>query len=181
MRVLFIGNSHTFFNDMPNIFANLVRGEGIPCEVTMIAHGGWFLEQHLAEPETRFNILHGNYDYVVLQEHAHPFGPEEKMLTAAAGLNEMIREAGSKPVAYMTWTRKGDEAGQEEMSAAYRKMAEQTGAILAPVGDEWWTYIHENPDVELYASDGAHASPTGSSLAAAVIWTAIRKAEGKTI
>lgn len=70
MRVLFIGNSHTYFNDMPEIFAELARMKGIACEVTMITHGGWFLHQHQKEPEVRFNILYGNYDYVVLQEHA---------------------------------------------------------------------------------------------------------------
>ena len=76
MRILFIGNSHTYFNDMPALVAKMAQEEGEKCEVTMIAHGGWFLEQHAKEEEVRFNILYGNYDYVVLQEHAHPFGPE---------------------------------------------------------------------------------------------------------
>ena len=62
MRVLFIGNSHTYFNDMPNMFAELARKEGVACEVTMLAHGGWYLEQHQAEPETScqglFNQIH---------------------------------------------------------------------------------------------------------------------------
>ena len=58
MRILFIGNSHTYVNDMPEIVARLAKKDGIDCEVAMIAHGGWFLEQHAAEPETRFNILY---------------------------------------------------------------------------------------------------------------------------
>lgn len=177
MRVLFIGNSHTYFNDMPQIFAEMVRQEGIPCEVTMIAHGGWYLAQHQAEPETRFNILYGNYDYVVLQEYAHPFGPEEKMYEAARQLNQWIREAGSIPVAYMTWAEKVNEAGQERMSAAYEHMAEEIGAVLAPVGREWWKVFHDGTDTELYYVDGEHASPAGSRLAASVIWKAIREAE----
>lgn len=173
MRVLFIGNSHTYYNDMPQIFAQLARERGLDCEVTMIAHGGWFLEQHQAEPDVRFNILYGHYDYVVLQEHAHPFGPEEKMLKAAAGIGEWIREAGSVPVAYMTWAMKDCEGDQPRMSAAYEKMAKEQNGILAPVGTEWWKYIHEHPQVQMYASDGAHASPMGSRLAAEVILDAI--------
>lgn len=140
MRVLFIGNSHTYFNDMPEIFAELARKKGIACEVTMITHGGWFLHQHQKEPEVRFNILYGNYDYVVLQEHAHPFGPKEDMLEAAKAINQWIQEAGSTPVAYMTWAEKTNEAGQRKMTEAYREMAEQLGAVLAPVGEEWWRY-----------------------------------------
>lgn len=72
----------------------------------MIAHGGWFLHQHQKEPDVRFNILFGNYDYVVLQEHAHPFGPESVMIEAAREISKWIREAGSIPVAYMTWAEK---------------------------------------------------------------------------
>ena len=67
LRILFIGNSHTYFNDMPQMVARRFLEEGYDCEVTMIAHGGWFLEQHVKEPDVRFNILYGHYDYVVLQ------------------------------------------------------------------------------------------------------------------
>ena len=83
LRLLFIGNSHTYYNDMPLMAAKKARAAGYDCEVTMIAHGGWFLAQHVAEPDVRFDILFGNYDYVILQEHAHPFGPEEKFFEAA--------------------------------------------------------------------------------------------------
>lgn len=169
MRVLFIGNSHTYFNDMPEIFAELARKKGIACEVTMLTHGGWFLHQHQKEPEVRFNILYGNYDYVVLQEHAHPFGPKEDMLEAAKAINQWIQEAGSTPVAYMTWAEKTNEAGQQKMTETYREMAEQLGAVLAPVGEEWWRYKQAHPETEMYAPDGEHASETGSRLAAEIL------------
>ena len=57
LRILFIGNSHTYFNDMPAMVAEKARKAGFDCEVTMIAHGGWYLEQHVQEPDVRFNIL----------------------------------------------------------------------------------------------------------------------------
>lgn len=106
----------------------------------MIAHGGWFLEQHVAEPDVRFDILFGNYDYVILQEHAHPFGPEEKFFDAARKLNAWIREANSTPVIYMTWAMKEEEAVQPRMTKAHREIAEEIDALLAPVGEEWWQY-----------------------------------------
>ncbi|MBQ8638349.1 MAG: SGNH/GDSL hydrolase family protein [Lachnospiraceae bacterium] len=179
MRVLFIGNSHTYVNDMPRLFAELARKDGYSCEVTMITHGGWFLAQHQEDPQTRFNILYGNYDYVVLQEHAHPFGPEEKMINAAKAINQWIREAGSTPVAYMTWSEKVNPEGQARMTAAYEQMAAEIGAVLAPVGVEWWKFMKENPGVEMYAPDGEHASLTGSRLAAEVIWKAIQENLGR--
>lgn len=177
MRILFIGNSHTYYNDMPAMLAALAKEDRFGCEVTMIAHGGWYLEQHQAEPEVRFNILYGNYDYVVLQEHAHPFGPEEKMQNAAKAICAWAAEAGSTPVAYMTWAQKGKEEEQVPMARAYRRMAEEQKAVLAPVGEKWWEYIHANPDVEMYDPDGAHASKAGSAFAAKVLWETIREQE----
>lgn len=140
LRLLFIGNSHTYYNDMPLMAAKKARAAGYDCEVTMIAHGGWFLAQHVAEPDVRFDILFGNYDYVILQEHAHPFGPEEKFFDAARKLNTWIREANSTPVIYMTWAMKEEEAVQPRMTKAHREIAEEIDALLAPVGEEWWQY-----------------------------------------
>lgn len=53
LRLLFIGNSHTYCNDMPLMAAKKARAAGYDCEVTMIAHGGWFLAQHVEEPDVR--------------------------------------------------------------------------------------------------------------------------------
>ena len=104
----------------------------------MIAHGGWFLEQHVQEPDVRFNILYGHYDYVVLQEHSHPFGPEEKLFDAVRQLNTWIREANAKPLVYMTWAKKDEPDQQARMTKAFRQAAEEANALLAPVGELWW-------------------------------------------
>lgn len=177
IRILFIGNSHTYFNDMPAMAARRFREHGYDCEVTMIAHGGWYLEQHVQEPDVKFNILYGHYDYVVLQEYSHPFGPEEKLFSAVKQLNEWIREAGAKPVIYMTWAKKDEPDQQERMTKAFRQISEEIGAISAPVGELWWQYRREHPEVEMYAGDGAHASKEGSEFAAECIWNAIRDSD----
>ena len=173
VRILFIGNSHTYYNDLPRIVQVMAGEEGYDCQVTMIAHGGWFLEQHAQEPDVRFNILYGNYDYVVLQEHAHPFGPEEKFFKAVLALNQLIREAGSTAVIYSTWAKKTEPQEQERMNTAHKRIADAIGALLAPVGKNWWAYQKCWPDVEMYAEDGAHASYAGSEFAAKQIWSAI--------
>ena len=55
LRILFIGNSHTYYNDMPLMVQQRAVEYGYDCWVTMIAHGGWFLAQHAEEPDVRFN------------------------------------------------------------------------------------------------------------------------------
>ena len=66
MKILFIGNSHTYFNDMPYMFAELMRASGTEVEITMLTRGGQTIKGHIANEQTRFNILYGNYDYVIL-------------------------------------------------------------------------------------------------------------------
>ena len=173
LSILFIGNSHTYFNDMPLMVKRRAEGEGFSCRVTMLAHPNWYLSRHAEEPEARFNILYGKYDYVVLQEHAHPFGPEEGFLDAAAALNRMIREAGGTPVIFGCWSRKSEPEMQARMNEAHRHAAEKTGALLAPVGEYWWSYRESRQGPELYADDGRHASPAGSEFAAKHIWETI--------
>ncbi len=174
LSILFIGNSHTYYNDMPLMMKCRADEEGYNCRVTMLAHPNWFLSQHAEEPEARFNILYGKYDYVVLQEHAHPLGSEEEFLDAAITLNEIIREAGSTPIIYECWAKKDEPELQDHMNEVHRHVAEEIGALVAPVGENWWSYKDSRPNLEMYDEDGAHASRAGSDFAAKYIWEEIR-------
>ena len=175
INILFVGNSHTYFNDMPLMVRRRAREAGYDCRVTMIAHGGWFLYQHAKEPDVRFNILFGNYDYVILQEHSQPIATLEEYGEAAEKINGWIREAGSRPVIYETWAKKKEPEKQAEMNEIHRAVAKRIGALLAPAGEHWWAYQKAHPQAEMYAPDGFHASPAGSEFAAEYIWETIRQ------
>ena len=86
---------------------------------------------------------------------------------------EWIREAGSTPVLFETWARKDEPEKQPEMNSVHERIAKETGALLAPVGLYWWGSMESRPDLEMYAEDGAHASPAGSDFAAKYIWEEI--------
>ena len=78
MKVLFVGNSHTFFNDMPELFATFVeKTTGEKPEVVMLAYGGrdykWHRKEYFA---LRFNLMYGGYDYCTTGAHLH-FGIAE--------------------------------------------------------------------------------------------------------
>ena len=173
LNLLFIGNSHTYYNDMPQQVRLRADEDNYNCRVTMLAHPNWYLSRHAEEPEARFNILYGKYDYVVLQEHAHPFGPEEAFLDSAVALNKMIREAGSIPVLYECWARKDEPELQDHMNMVHRHVAGEIGALIAPVGENWRACMESRPNLEMYDEDGAHASRAGSDFAAKLIWETI--------
>lgn len=169
MRILFIGNSHTYVNDLPFIVKRILFANSIECEVTMLSHPGMGLDYHLEQPEMRFNILFGGYDYIVLQHDAHPFRGEGILIEAAKGINEFISKTSATALLYMTWTEKQNREGQAAMAEAYRKAAEEISAKVAPAGIAWELFREKHPECELYAEDGGHASMKGSILTAYTI------------
>ncbi len=173
MRVLFIGNSHTYFNDLPELVRQQCARKGQPVEVCMLTHGGKGLDFHAAEPQTRFNILYGGWDTVILQHRAHPMGDVALLEKALDDILVWVREAGSRAMLFQTWTRQGDEAAQEDMSRVYRQLGEKHNIPVIPIGDRWQAYRREHPDAAFYRSDGSHAAPAGSQLAAQVIAEAL--------
>ena len=169
MRVLFIGNSHTFFNDMPHTFAVMCRElTGETPEVTMFAFSGRPLSWHLSDPVSlRFALRYGRYDTCVIQQPAHPFPDEAVPEKDEETLVSLCRQFGTTPVVYMTWAEKARPENAAVMSRFYRKLAGKHGIPLCPVGDLFEKIRDTHPEVGLYAGDGAHASPAGDYLIAA--------------
>lgn len=179
MKVLFIGNSHTYFNDMPHLFSDMCRKTGeAETDVTMIAYSGRTLAWHEKEYfSVRFNLLYGNYDYCVIQQAAHPFPPEEETIPHAERLIKLCKSVGTAPVLYMTWAEKEKPENQRNMIDTYTKLANETGTLLAPIGRIWAKIRERYPDIELYYRDGQHASVYGDYLIAATFFAVIVKGD----
>ena len=171
IKVLFVGNSHTYMNDMPQLFREVYgQTTGCSAEVTMLAYSGRPLSWHLAEHfSLRFALLYGGYDYCVIQQAAHPFPPEEETLADGRELIDLCRQTGTTPVLYMTWAEARFPENQQKMIDTYTKLRDLTGARLAPVGIAWQWLRKAHPEVELFYKDGEHASPYGDLLIAAVL------------
>ena len=175
MKVLFLGNSHTYVNDMPELFARFAEiTTGEKPEVVMLAYPGRDLDWHYKEYHSlRFNLMHGGYDYCVIQQAAHPYPPIETTLKTGATIIDLCHRCGVKPVVYMTWAEKRFPENQQKMIDTCEKLAKDNNALLAPIGRVWQSVQQTRPDIELYYTDGEHASPDGSALAARVIFETV--------
>lgn len=175
MKILFVGNSHTFFNDMPQTTADLVKAAtGRNPEVMMLAYSGRTLEWHRNEYYSlRFALLYGDFDWCVLQDRAHPFAGKEALLDEGSKMIDFCRRNHTTPLVMTSWARKNEPWIQNEMNDAFRALKEQEQVLLAPVGEIWQIVQREHPELPLYADDGAHASPYGSYLEAVTICCAI--------
>ena len=172
-KVLFIGNSHTYMNDMPEIFRQMMESAtGETCDVFMLAYSARSLKWHMEEEyfSERFNILHGGYDYCVIQEQAHPMTSFDDTEKYAARIIELCKKVGTQPVIFETWAEKVKPENQKEMNRRYHKIAEDNGVIIAPVGEVWEKTLSElEGDADLYFTDGEHASAIGDYLVAMIL------------
>jgi glyoxylase-like metal-dependent hydrolase (beta-lactamase superfamily II) len=185
LRVLFIGNSYTYFNNLPEIVADFARLANTSREVQVeaIVRGGATLRDHWDAGTVHQRLRATSWDYVVLQEQSmlglalqdgRPTINEPGFFHHYARLFvDQVKAAGATPVFFLTWSRRATPELQPRLTSAYEEIAQATGARLAAVGPAWQALRRQRPDLELYAPDGTHPSPTGSYLAAATIWATI--------
>ncbi len=179
MRVLFLGNSYTYYNNLPEIFAGLARASGHEIETGMVVVGGSTLENLWANTDARQAIRSGHWDYVVLQEQSLLGGAlrngqvsvnNASVLRQGVFLFEgEIRKAGAKPVLMLTWARRTTPEQQSDLNDAYLAVGREVGALVVPAGPAWMEARRRAPDVELYMPDDSHPAPPGSYLAACTL------------
>ncbi len=175
MKVLFLGNSHTFFNDMPQIFKNICAEKGKDVEVGMLAHPGVTYGWHYNQfTDLRFALLWGGYDYIVMQQAAHSPCPEkEETLADGKKIIELARANGVTPIQTMPWAEKRDPDHQKGMYDIYNTLAEETGVKLTVAGNVFEDVFYNYPEIDMYYEDGEHASPYGSYTIAMAAYAAI--------
>src|SRR5262245_46964509 len=70
VRILFIGNSLTRAENMPDILVGLAQAGGVKLEVAQHSPDGATLADHAVNSEVHKLLSVGNWDYVVIQEQS---------------------------------------------------------------------------------------------------------------
>ena len=161
LRVLFLGNSYTNYNNLPGITYSLAEASGNYLQTTANTPGGHTLDGHSSNSTSLDLIMLGNWDYVVLQEQSQiptiDVMNEYYFIPGATSLKETILEYNpcAKIVMFMTWGRQN--GGQQctvdgtycsvdftdfshmtdTLASRYESVAEEIDAMVAPVGKAW--------------------------------------------
>ncbi len=181
MNVLFIGNSHTYYNDMPlQLTALSEAGSGRRIEVASHVAPSCTLKRHVERTGAIEAIGQGAWDVVVLQEQStRPINNPAAMHQAARVLHEEIRWQGAETVFFLTWAQQQRPETQEAINTAYSGIAEELGTRVAPVGIAWQKAMAADAGLILHHDDGRHANPKGSYLAACVFYATLLKQSPK--
>ena len=192
-RVLFVGNSYTDVNNLPQLVQRVAESAGDALEYESNTPGGCTFAQHCTNRSMSL-IQQGGWDVVVLQEQSQlPSFPQSQVEVEVFPYAQQLVDAvyshnpEGEAMFYMTWGRKyGDQQnapyfpvlgtyeGMDSMLyERYMYMARQYDASVCPVGRVWRYLRTNNPEIELYQSDGSHPSLAGSYAAACAFYTLI--------
>jgi hypothetical protein len=180
LRVLFVGNSHTYINDLPALVQQIGVAKAVVIEVDSVTAGGATLEDHIQSGEVRQRLESAAFSAVVLQEQSgHQVLEVNGYEASARTLAELARAHNARTFIYMGWTRQSavEQYGytQQNWTNNALRVARAIGAGVAPVGEAWLHAKRSDPvlGLQLQESDGNHATFAGSYAAAATIFYAL--------
>lgn len=191
-NILFIGNSYTYYSDMPEkIFEPMAKSAGFDFKVDSLTKGGWYLIDSASSTDELGRLIDGalkktKYDYVVLQEQSTcPALNPGKFYDGVRRLTDKIKENGATPILYGTWGRKTGSATLPNLGWTHESMTWKIAAAYEAIGDELDidvahvgfafhdVYTNSASVTDVYADDLTHPSYSGSYLAAITIFAKI--------
>jgi hypothetical protein len=172
VKVLFIGNSLTYENNLPRTVADLALSAGLaPCYCYQIAYPNFALEDHWDNREAVNALREATWDFVVMQQGPSALpSSRENLIQWALVWSQLIDSAGAKPVMYGVWPSLDRSFDFPNTAESYRAAADSIHGLFAPAGEAWQQAWARDSTLPLYAPDDLHPSPMGTYLAALVIF-----------
>lgn len=172
LKVLFVGNSYTYYSNLPKLVSDLSKDTSTFIKTRMSAIGGARLKYHYNNErglKTKEIIKNGNFDIVVLQEQSMgTLSNKKEFLLYSKKLSDLIKKYGAKPYFFTTWSREKTPETQHTITKVYKEAALQNNGIAVLVGEAWKLAKKKQPAIKLYAKDGSHPNYSGSLLSACV-------------
>lgn len=179
LRVLFVGNSYTYFSNLPQLVSSISDSTKTKLITRKSTAGGTFLSTHWNGErglKTKEMIKNGKFDIVVLQEQSMgAIKQKNQFFKYAKKLCDFIKKHGAKPYFYVTWARKRTPKLQKTITDTYINAAKKNNAKVVLVGEAWALAQKEKPSIELYDPDGSHPSALGSFLTACMFVKSLSK------
>lgn len=186
LKILFIGNSLTYTNELPLVLANfLFSPSGAPPNTVpapnglkfhMVVQGGFTLEDNWNHKVAMESLTkHGPWDYVVLQEQSiRTLEDRTKVFKYAELFAQEIRNIGAQVVIFSSWSLRNNPDANETVVARLAELAEHLNAINVPIGKCWLECQAAHPTIELYTDD-IHPNEVGTYLAACAFYCILSK------
>lgn len=201
-RVLFLGNSYTHVNNLPQMTANAATSAGKNLIFDMNAPGGYYIGQHVTDAISLTKVQVGNWDNVILQDQslalAYP-GYFMNGINSSIQMDSIVKANNScaQTLFYATWGRKNGDSYicsqpycevntvvtrdfyqmNSDIQTHYKVFADSLKASMSPVGTVWANIRQQHPSIELFDPDESHPSVAGTYAAACSFYAAIFRSD----
>ena len=172
LRILFIGNSLTYANDLPSLVRDLGRSDpSRQVTVGSVAYPNFSLVDHWDRGDAQRAIADGPWDYVVLQQGPSALADSRALLVEyATKFGEEIRGVGARPAIYMVWPPLDREAEWDDVTASYVAAAVAVDGVLLPGGEAIRSAYRADRSIALFEGDDFHPALAGSDAVALTIY-----------
>jgi hypothetical protein len=178
LKILFVGNSLTYVNNLPELVKEIGKWDGVSIDCYSISKPDYSLEDHWNEGTAEEEIINGKYDFVVMQQGPSALPESRLLLLEYAGrFAKTCARSRTSMALYMVWPSKARLFDLDNVIYSYAHVAGKTGALLCPAGQAWKNAWQENPSMALYGPDNFHPGIDGTVLAALTVYGALT---GKT-
>ena len=198
LRVLFLGNSYTSYNNLPQLVQSLSASAGKTLIIDSNMPGGMTVSGHVNDATSIAKIRQGNWDYVVIQEQSQipsiDYYRYNDMYPAITDLKTLVEQFNpcTRMITYMTWGRRfgGQQCDptnthcspvfvdfnhmQDSLTSAYTEISDKLNIQCAPVGVAWQNVLNDTTFI-LHSNDNSHPTIDGSYVAALSIYSSIWK------
>ena len=200
LKVLFIGNSLTGYNDLPGMVRKLAGNTDHSILVeTHLVYGISLYEISLTDA-VKTKIFSNDWDYIILQDAPHrvaypdnfhiliPWADTHPLPPTLEKFRDMALDnyTQTQVIYFMPWAFKDGMLWiqgqtddffdmQEKIYANSLIFAGDLDLKIAPVGWAWNAVLTDRTDIELFNPDLSHPSLAGSYLGACVFYTSFFK------
>ncbi len=174
IKVLMMGNSHTYFSSLPARLEAMLRANHPGKTVAVVvAPASLFLDEHSKNAQTMALLRGQSWNYVILQAQKYSSsGAFSYSTSEAVNLVKIARQAGALPILFPEWPRR-DVPETERIFTLHVSIAQQAPACVAPIGQAWDLALQRHPNLALYGADGNHSAAAGAQLAALMLYTTV--------
>ena len=176
-RILFIGNSFTFYWNLPSLVEKMSIERGLNWDITHFTVPSATLKILWNNPDLKSILESETYDHVIIQEHS------TNILTNANGNSEFyfgqitsLIPDSTQIHFFSTWMYPSMEQyniNNEEypIEETIKQIIEGTTTKIIPIGRAFKLFQSKYPQFNLLMEDDKHPNPNGSYLASCVIFS----------
>lgn len=180
--ILIIGNSRTYFNDMPGMLRRIADSAGSPTKFQLETNNkpGFTLEMHWADERTK-RLLGAGWDDIILQGASAELSDEQAAQNFLAHGRKLVGIAkvnSGRPRLVVNWAYdpslyQGDSGNRirhlGKIKSGHAELASETDMSRVNLAGLWESVRQSHPSIRL-TTDGNHPTLAGSYLYALALY-----------